>query len=87
MFLKVILEGHTHSSLNFKDQFQRLYTTNEGPVRIQYICLVPIYVFPEMNLLFPKQNVLSLSSFYTLISRFIYFKVGSAYSAAGKYMD
>jgi hypothetical protein len=41
-----------------------LYTANEGPVRIQYKCLVPIYVFPEMKLLFPKQNynVLSRSS-------------------------
>jgi hypothetical protein len=25
-------------------------TANEGQVRIQYKCLVPIYVFPEMNL-------------------------------------
>jgi hypothetical protein len=42
---------------------------NDGPVRIQYKCLVPIYVFPEMKLLFPKQNynVLSPSS-YTHIS-------------------
>jgi hypothetical protein len=44
------------------------YIANEGPVRIQYKCLVPIYVFPEMKLLFQKQNydVLSPSS-YTLI--------------------
>ncbi len=44
-------------------------TANEGPVRIQYKCLVPIYVFPEMKLLFQKQNynVLSSSS-YTHIS-------------------
>jgi hypothetical protein len=27
-----------------------LYTINEGPVRIQYKCLVPIYVFSEMKL-------------------------------------
>ena len=40
------------------------HTSNEGPVRIQYKCLVPIYVFPEMKLLFPKHynNVLSPSS-------------------------
>jgi hypothetical protein len=46
-----------------------IYTTNEGPMRIQYKCLVLIYVFPEMDLLFPKQNydVLSPSS-YTRIS-------------------
>jgi hypothetical protein len=44
-------------------------TANEGLVIIQYKCLVPIYVFPEMKLLFPKQNynVLSPSS-YTHIS-------------------
>jgi hypothetical protein len=39
-------------------------TANEGPVRIQYKCLVHIYVFSEMKLLFSKQNynVLSPSS-------------------------
>ncbi len=39
-------------------------TANEGPVRIQYKYLVPIYVFPKMKLLLPKQNynVLSPSS-------------------------
>ncbi len=42
-----------------------LWTANEGPVRIQFKCLVPIYVFPEMKMLFPKQNsnVLSHSSY------------------------
>ncbi len=25
------------------------YTANEGPVRIQYKCLVPIYVYPEIK--------------------------------------
>ncbi len=29
------------------------YTANEGPARIQYKCLVPVYVFPERRLLFP----------------------------------
>ncbi len=45
------------------------HTANEGPVRIQYKCLVPIYVIPEMKLLFTKHNynVLSTSS-YTHIS-------------------
>ena len=45
------------------------YTSHAVPVRNQYKCLVPIYVFPEMKLLFPKQNgnVLSPSS-YTHIS-------------------
>jgi hypothetical protein len=37
------------------------HTANEGPVKIQYKCLVPIYVFPEMKLLFPKQNYNVLS--------------------------
>jgi hypothetical protein len=45
------------------------HTANEGLVRIQYKCLVPIYVFLEMKLLFPTQNynVLSPGS-YTRIS-------------------
>jgi hypothetical protein len=30
-----------------------IHTANEGLVRIQYKCLVPIYVFPGMKLLFP----------------------------------
>jgi hypothetical protein len=34
----------------------REYTANEGPVRIQYKWLVPIYVFPDIKLFFPKQN-------------------------------
>ncbi len=40
------------------------FTVNEGLVRIQNKCLVPIYVFPEMNCeasLFPKQNYNVLS--------------------------
>jgi hypothetical protein len=46
-----------------------LYTANEGLVKILYKGLVPIYVFQEIKLLFPKQNfnVLSPSS-YTHIS-------------------
>ncbi len=64
--------NNTHLSyvmLSFTHGITIQYTANEGPVRIQYKCLVPIYVFPEMNLLFPKQNdnVLSSSS-YTHIS-------------------
>jgi hypothetical protein len=44
-----------------------MYTANKGPVRIQYKCLVPIYVwivFSAMKmcaLLFPKQNYKVLS--------------------------
>jgi hypothetical protein len=30
------------------------HTANEGPVRIQYKCLVYFHVFPEMKLLFSK---------------------------------
>ncbi len=65
-----------------------VHTSNEGPVRIQYKFLVPIAVFPEIKLLFPKQNynVLSPSSF-THINSFKYFQDQSAYSAAGKYVD
>ncbi len=38
--------------ISFYDAQRRsnYHTTNEGLVRIQYKCLVPIYVFPEMKL-------------------------------------
>jgi hypothetical protein len=54
--------------------FLRLYTANEGPLRIQYKCLVPTYVFPEMKQLFPKQNynVLSSSSYTHISERDLY---------------
>ncbi len=35
-------------------------TANEEPVRIQFNCLVPIYVFPGMKLFFPVLPVLTL---------------------------
>jgi hypothetical protein len=65
---------------------------NEGPVRIQYTCLVPIYVFPEMKLLFPKHNYNVLSpSFYThmyICERLIYTisRIGPP-SVAGIYVN
>ncbi len=66
-------------------------TEKKGPVRIQYKCLVPVYIFSEMKLLFPKQNynVLSPSSctHISVCERSIYLQDHSAYSAAGKYVD
>jgi hypothetical protein len=61
-------------------------TAFDGPVRIQYKCLVLIYVFPVMKLLFPKQNynVLCPSSYAHVCERFIYFQDRSAYSAANR---
>ncbi len=56
-----------------------LYTANEGPLRIQYKCLIPIYVFPEMKLLFPKHNynVLPPSSYTHISVRDLYiFRIG-----------
>jgi hypothetical protein len=48
-------------------------TANEGSVRIQYKCQVIMYVFPEIKLLFRKQNCNVLSpSFYTHISVRLY---------------
>jgi hypothetical protein len=54
-------------------------TANEGQARIQYKCMFPIYVFPEMKLLFPKQNynVLSPSSYTHISVRDLYIsKIG-----------
>jgi hypothetical protein len=54
-------------------------TANKGPLRIQYKCLIPIYVFPEIKLcsaasLFPKQNynVLSPNSYTCIYLREIF---------------
>jgi hypothetical protein len=52
-----LLKGQFHDM----DIVLKTYTVNEGPVRIQYKCLVPVYVFPEMKLFFPKQNYNVLS--------------------------
>ncbi len=67
------------------------YTAHEGPASIRYKCLVPIYVFPEMKLLFANQNynVLSPSSYTHRSVRDLYIsRIGlPIYSAAGKYVD
>jgi hypothetical protein len=51
---------------------QKYRVANEGPVRIQYKCLVPIYVFPGMKLrglISSKQNYHVLSpNFHILVS-------------------
>jgi hypothetical protein len=53
-------------------------TANEGLVRIQYKCLVPIYVFPEMKLLFPNRIIMFCLPVPTLINLWeIYIYPGS----------
>ncbi len=49
-------------------------SANEGQVKIIYKCLVPIYVFPEIKLLFQNQNynVLSPSSYIHISMRDLY---------------
>jgi hypothetical protein len=58
------IESHAEGTINysllvFPCTFRSLFdlslsparrTANEGPMRIKYRCLVPIYVFPEMKL-------------------------------------
>jgi hypothetical protein len=69
------------------------FTTNEGTVRIQYKCLVPIYVFPEMKLcsfLISKTELkCSVSQFLHsyICERFLYFQDRSVYFSAAKYVD
>jgi hypothetical protein len=46
------------TNLSYVCIIQLGFTANEGPVRIQYKCMVPIYL---LNLLFPKQNYNVLS--------------------------
>ncbi len=62
-------------------------TANEGPVRIQYKCLDPIYVYTEMklcNLLISKTEFMFC---LPIPMRFISFQDGPVYSAAAKYVD
>jgi hypothetical protein len=73
------MEEEDSSCYFWKDELFSLasyvdHTANEGPVRIQCTCLVPIYVFPEIKLLFPKQNynVLSPSSCTPISVRDLY---------------
>ncbi len=65
------------------------FIAKEGPERIQHQCLTLIYAFPEMKLLFPKQNYnfLPPSSYTHLCEIYIFPGSGSAYSAAGQYVD
>ncbi len=44
-----------------------LHTANEGPVRIQYNCLVPIYIFPEMKCYFQNRIMMFCLPVPTLI--------------------
>jgi hypothetical protein len=66
-----------------------LYTANEEPVRIQYKCRVPIYVFPEIklcDLVISKQLKCSVSQFppSCICEQFIYYQDRSVYFAAAK---
>jgi hypothetical protein len=67
------------------------HTANEGPVRIQYNCLVHSYAFPEMKLcsIHISKTESSVSQFLHsyLCERFIYFPDRSVYFAAAKYVD
>jgi hypothetical protein len=65
-------------------------TADEGLARIQYReCLIPIYVFPEMSLLFPKQNynVLSPSSYTHISVRDLYISRICLPILSRKYVD
>ncbi len=57
---------------------------NEGPVRIQYKCQVPIYVFPEMKL---RGLVISRQNYYVLSPNFHIHVSLSDLKIAHKYMN
>jgi hypothetical protein len=65
-------------------------TANEGPVKIHYKCLVPIYDSSRNETVISKTELeCSVSQFLhsDICERFIDFKDQSAYSVAGKYVD
>ncbi len=61
------------------ERFIYSHIANEEAAKILYKCLVPIFVFPEMNLLFPKQdcNVLSPEFLHSYICEKFYLFPGS----------
>ncbi len=69
------------------------HIANEGPVRIQYKCLVPIYVYAEMKLLglgiskTDLQCSVSLFPHSCICEQFIFSRDRSAYFAAAKQAD
>ncbi len=76
------------------DNYATVCTANEGLLRIQYKCLVPIYVFPEMKLcsiLISKTDIMFCLPvpiiIYSICERFIFFQDRSVYFAAAKYVD
>jgi hypothetical protein len=87
-----ILSPYTTQRRYFFAQKKRrkIHTANERPVRIQYKCLVPIYVFPEMKL---RGLVISKTEFEFSVSQFphsfifvqfMYYQDRFAYFAAAK---
>jgi hypothetical protein len=60
----------------FNACFGSSYTTNEGPVTIQYKCLVLIYVFPEIKL---SSLVISKTELYLPLSFHIHLSVSDLY--------
>jgi hypothetical protein len=70
------------------------HTANEGPVRIQYECLVPIYVFPEMKLFarpryFQNRIIMFCLQFphHVSVSGFVYSQHRSAEDLSWEYKN
>ncbi len=91
---KVILISHWSKTEQEGDDEQsgyRFHTANEGPVRIQYKCLVPSYYCmysQTLNCYFKNRLIMfCLPVLHSHIcERFLYFQNRSAYSAARKYV-
>jgi len=82
------LMSMTQLSVRFRLDATYCYTANEEPVRIQYKCLGPIYVFREMklcSLVFSKTELYcSVTQFRHsyICERFMYFQDRPVYFAA-----
>jgi hypothetical protein len=51
------LLSQAEHNLPYEVYSKMFYTANEGPVRTQYKCLVPIYVFPVKKTVISKTEV------------------------------
>ncbi len=60
---KMVFQEHQRKVSNM-----RRYTANEGPVRIKYKCLVPIYVFQDMKL---RDLIISIAELQCSVSKYV----------------
>ncbi len=97
-FLNSLFTSSSSLKIGQRENPFGIYTANEGPVRIQDKCLVPICVcFPRNETVQPRSLIISKQNYmfflpipiliYRTCERFLHFLDQSVYFAASKYVD